>query len=194
MAKVSAKKAANVEVNGMDNGMDNEQLNEKAIEQKPESKRAYVFEEQNGVLTWKFKNGAIVELDTKNTAVLDEHARVHGYKQKLGDAMALARNPETGASATIDDKIAEMLRIRDQLYTGNWNRPAGAARETGGLLAMAMSELKNMDLATAKEKLAAMTPDKRAALQLADKVVAKIAEIKRRKAPGVDANMELDNF
>ena len=76
--------------------------------------------------------------DLSDTIIL--HATLHGLKQKLVDAAALSRNPDTGRSATIDDKYAAVREVYDRLLSGNWNkgRGDGSSSGNGGLLFRAL--------------------------------------------------------
>lgn len=49
-----------------------------------------------------------------------ERATIHGFNQKIRDAAAISRNPETGRSATAEDKLAAMRRVADSLLAGSW--------------------------------------------------------------------------
>jgi hypothetical protein len=70
------------------------------------------------------------------TAKLDElsahlfaEAAAHGMSQKLGDAAALSRNPETGQSASVADKWQAVAAIFNRIFTDQeWNME----REGGG--------------------------------------------------------------
>ena len=73
-----------------------------------------------------------------------EHAKWHGIKQKLMDAAALSRNPETGRSATIGDKYDAMKTVFDRMsIDGQWNAvtrgPSGP--KIDGTLLMALVRL-----------------------------------------------------
>jgi hypothetical protein len=69
-----------------------------------------------------------------------EQAVWHGLKQKLVDAAAISRNPDTGRSATIDDKYNAVREVYDRLLAGNWNkgRGDGSSSGNGGLLFRAL--------------------------------------------------------
>jgi hypothetical protein len=92
-------------------------------------------------LTLTFSNGAVIQCDAHNfdTALRDQ-AMMHGFKQKLVDAAAISRNPDTGRSATIDDKYQAVKDVYDRLMAGQWNktRGDGTGSGTGGLLFRAL--------------------------------------------------------
>lgn len=89
-----------------------------------------------------FANGAEIRV---NRADLSEeilrHAVMHGLKQKLVDAAALSRNPDTGRSATIEDKYNAVREVYDRLMAGQWNKGRGDGTGTGGLLFRALCRL-----------------------------------------------------
>ena len=70
---------------------------------------------------------------------------LHGLKQKLGDAAAISRNPDTGRSASLDDKIAAVREVFDRITSpdGTWNkiRESGDGSGNGGLLFRALCNI-----------------------------------------------------
>ena len=63
-------------------------------------------ESHGSVLTLTFADGRTIEVDA--TAISEDirhTAMMHGFKQKLLDAAAIARNTMTGASASLSDKF-----------------------------------------------------------------------------------------
>lgn len=76
------------------------------------------------------------------TDELRAEALCHGIKQKIGDAAAIAKNRETGRSATPADKHAAMAEVVERLHEGEWNK-RGQGDGTGprGLLAQALDRL-----------------------------------------------------
>lgn len=71
-------------------------------------------------------------------------AMMHGLKQKIGDAAAISRNPDTGRSATTDDKFDAMSEVLNRLLSGQWNktREGGDGTGAGGLLFRALCKVK----------------------------------------------------
>jgi len=118
-------------------------------------------------------------------------AMLHGFSAKLVDAAAISRNPDTGRSATVEDKRQAVLAVYERLAGGDWNkgRASGDGVPAGGLLIGALCELYPKQ---PRAKLVAwvegLGKEKAGALRLDPKVAAKIAEIKTRKtdAPKVD--------
>lgn len=95
----------------------------------------------NGVLTISTMNheAIVVTLDSMAEDVI-RYATLHGFKQKIVDAAAMSRNPDTGRSATIADKYDAMLAVYRQLLGGSWNKRVGdgGATGNGGLLFRAL--------------------------------------------------------
>lgn len=102
----------------------------------------YSFDEPSREMRWTFEgmnapadvvfvvpevaHGINLELDG-NVAVTVEPALINGYKQKIGDAAAIARSTTTGLSATAHDKRAAMQKVVDNLNAGLWNAVRAAA-------------------------------------------------------------------
>jgi len=99
-----------------------------------------------GRLVMTFGNGESLSVDP---ATLSEEIRLaatlHGLKQKLGDAAAISRNPDTGRSASLDDKIAAVREVFDRITApdGTWNkvREGGDGSGNGGLLFRALCNI-----------------------------------------------------
>lgn len=105
----------------------------------------------------------------------------HGLKQKLVDAAALSRDPETGRSATPDDKYQAVKTVYDRLLRGEWNATAGGGGGTsaGGLLYRALIRLyPGRDAAAIREYLAGLDAKQQAALRGNPKIAAVIADIR----------------
>jgi hypothetical protein len=70
-------------------------------------------------------------------------AMIHGVIQKVSDRAAIGRDPETGASATPEEKFAAMKECAERLMSGGpWNAVAtGGGGNQGGLLYRAMRTL-----------------------------------------------------
>ena len=87
----------------------------------------------------KFANGqelAITASQLSNHVM--EYAIFHGLKQKLVDAAAISRNPETGRAATVEDKYQAVKVVYDRLLSGQWNATREGGGSSGGLLLQAL--------------------------------------------------------
>ena len=94
-------------------------------------------------LVIEFAHGKRIELNPFDlVGEIREHAVFHGLKQKLVDAAAISRNPETGRSASIEDKYQAVKTVYDRLLAGHWNAVRGeGGTGTGGLLFAALCRM-----------------------------------------------------
>lgn len=144
-------------------------------------------------MTLTFADGHTLRVATDMfSQAITTQAIMHGLKQKLVDAAALSRNPDTGRSATIADKKAAVMEVYHRLMEGHWNKPReGAGAVRGGLLLAALCRMQpGKAQADVKAWLDGKTDDERAALRKNPKVAAIIAEIQseRAKTDGIDTD------
>lgn len=126
-------------------------------------------------------------------------AMMHGLKQKIGDAAAISRNPDTGRSATTDDKFDAMAEVLNRLLAGAWNktREGGEGGGAGGLLFRALCKIKaDKTPAEVRAYLEARTKEEQAALRKVPAIAAAIEEIKTAQAKdgGIDGEALLAGF
>ena len=139
---------------------------------------------------------------TVNAIALDEGIRLaammHGLKQKIGDAAAISRNPETGRSATTGDKFDAMREVFERLTAGQWNKTReGGDGGAGGLLFKALCKVKaDKTPAEVRAYLEARTKEEQAALRKVPAIAAAIEEIKAANAKdgGIDGEALLAGF
>lgn len=106
-------------------------------------------------------------------------ALMHGLKQKLVDAAAIARNPDTGRSATVDDKFAAVDEVLQRLLSGTWNKGReGGSGASGGLLLRALMQHTGKGRDTIKAFLDGKTDAECAALRKNPKIAAIILTLK----------------
>ena len=87
----------------------------------------------------RFANGQELAITASQlTNHVMEYAIFHGLKQKLVDAAAISRNPETGRAATVEDKYQAVKTVFDRLLAGQWNATREGGGTTGGLLLQAL--------------------------------------------------------
>ena len=144
-----------------------------------------------GGLALQFSNGETLTLlaNQLSNAIL-EHAVWHGLKQKLVDAAALSRIPETGRSATADDKYNAVREVYDRLLAGNWNkgRGDGSSSGNGGLLFRALRQMYPTKTPEAlRAFLDGKTKSECAALRATPKIAA-IIDTLRAPSGDVDAD------
>lgn len=71
-------------------------------------------------------------------------AKMHGFIQRISDAAAISRDPETGQPASAQDKFDAMSRLVAHYESGTseWSRkPVAGERERGGLLFKALCKM-----------------------------------------------------
>lgn len=151
-------------------------------------------------ITLKFANGEQLEFSTNRlTSDMQVRAMAHGIKQKLVDAAAISRNPETGRSATVEDKLAAVVKVYDRLLAGMWNEP----REGGGsgsLLYKALCRVyADKSPESLRDWLAAKSDEQKAALRKNPKIAEAILAIQAESAKddGIDSDEllgELDDI
>lgn len=149
----------------------------------------------NTVLTLSFANGKALMID--NTMLTEEIARAamfHGLKQKLVDAAAISRNPETGRPATVEDKYQAVKTVYDRLLAGAWNATREGGGATGGLLLQALVRMyagrKTVD--ELRAFLADKTDAEKTALRKNPRVAQIIEDI--RVETGKAANIDTDEM
>lgn len=141
----------------------------------------------HGQLTLIFADQTNVTLSTRDLSpeILSQ-ALLHGLKQKLVDAAAIARNVDTGASATVADKKEAVMEIHSRLLEGAWNKGRTAGDGTNGkgpLLLLALQRLQpNRDAAELAEWLKARTDAERAALVKNAKILPHVQAIQAERA------------
>lgn len=144
-------------------------------------------ESDNAGLTLTFANGQTLRiLVSQLTPEIGFAAMMHGLKQKLIDAAAISRNPDTGASATLDDKYQAVREVYDRITSpdGTWNKiREGGTGATGGLLLAALMRLRP---GKAREDLQAWldgkTKEELAALRASATIAPVIEAIKAERA------------
>lgn len=152
------------------------------------------------VLTFTGDNGRVLTLDAQSLSREVWGAAVmHGLKQKIGDAAAISRNPETGRSATTDDKFDAMSEVLNRLMAGNWNKPreSGDGAGAGGLLFKALCRVKaDKTPAEVKAYLDGRTKEEQAALRKVPGIAAAIDAIRAEsaKVAGIDGEALLADF
>ena len=159
----------------------------------------------HGELVLTFADQTKVALSTRDLSpeILSQ-ALLHGLKQKLVDAAAIARNVDTGASATTADKKEAVMEIHSRLLEGAWNkgRTAGEGTSgTGSILLLALQRLQpNRDAVELAEWLKARTDAERAALAKNAKILPHVQAIQAERAAaaakrsGVDSDELLNDL
>lgn len=152
------------------------------------------------IVTFTAASGERVSIDADALSPEIRHAAMmHGLKQKLGDAAAMSRNPDTGRSATTEDKISAINEVAERLHAGQWNktREAGEGGGAGGLLFKALCKIKaDKTPAEIRAYLDGLTKEQQAAVRKVPAVAAAIEEIRAAQARdgGIDGEALLAGF
>ena len=146
-------------------------------------------------VTVTFSNGEDLALDVSTlTPELQRMAMLHGIKQKLVDAGAIARNTSTGQSASVDDKYKAVLEVYMRLKAGeSWNKERGNGGEkpTKGkdLLPLAIMEMTGKDRSYVDQFLSSKTKAEREALKKNPRVLEAMAKLQASTVSnGVDTD------
>lgn len=152
-------------------------------------------------LVIEFGNGESLRVNPNDlTMEINHAATLHGLKQKLVDAAAIARNTDTGMSATLADKIAAVREVFERIThptAATWNkvREAGTGNGGGnGLLLRALMQLTGKTKAAIEEFLEEKSKEEKAALRSNPKVAAIIAELQRAKSDDIDTDELLEEL
>ena len=128
------------------------------------------------------------------TSDVQQYAMMHGLKQKLVDAAAISRNPETGRAATVEDKYQAVKTVYDRLLSGQWNVTREGGGNAGGLLFQALCRMyqgrKTPD--QLREFLADKSDAEKTALRKNPRVAQIIDDI--RAEQGKAANIDTDEL
>lgn len=148
-------------------------------------------------VTVTFANGKDLAIDTaKLTPEIQRAAMLHGIKQKLVDAAAIARNLDTGASASIDDKYAAVAEIHARLTGPNpsWNKArepkaTKVSKTDNGLLKEALMRMTGKNVEEIDAFLSLKSKAEREALKRNPRVLQIIAELQAATVTnGVDTD------
>jgi hypothetical protein len=144
-------------------------------------------------LTVTFSNGKDLSVDVTTLASeIQKQALLHGVKQKLVDAAAIARNMETGKSASIDDKYNAVKDVFDRLThptEPSWNKGRAEKGETTGgagsaLVIRALMKMTGRDESYTKQWFSNKSKEERAALKKNPRVLAIMAELQAATVVG----------
>lgn len=145
----------------------------------------------NPSITLTFSTGETLVIQASDLTVeIAQHAMMHGLKQKLVDAAAISRNPDTGRSATVADKYNAVLEVYNRVMSGQWNkgRGDGYSQQVGGLLYRALCILYPAKTPAAiKSFLDGKSNSEKAALRAAPKIAAIIDTLRADSDADADA-------
>lgn len=150
------------------------------------------------VLTLNFITGEELSVDiTKLSTEIRTQAMLHGLKQKLVDAAAIARNTDTGMAATPSDKYEAVRAVYDRITKAEgatWNAVReGEAKAQGGMFVRALMELTGKDRELTTQYLDGLSKDQIAALKKHAKVL-EIMQRMEREAAATKGAPDSDNL
>lgn len=126
-------------------------------------------------ITLNFQTGHELSIDINNLSVeIQKQALLHGLKQKLVDAAAIARNTESGDSATAEDKYNAVKTVYDRITmpNGTWNAiREGVEKAQGGVFMRAVMELTGKTKAQLDTMLEKLSKEEIAALKKNPRIV-----------------------
>lgn len=136
-------------------------------------------------VTFNFEHGKKISIDcSKLSEDIKTHAMLHGLKQKLGDAAAIARDTSTGKPATIETKFQAMQEVLDRLLNGDWNKHREGGQESGGLLLQALASVyATKTLEQLKAFLEPLSNGEKQALKLEPSIAKAIHAIQAQRTP-----------
>ena len=150
-----------------------------------------VAQDAYGRTLFTFADGRELKVDVDSLdPSIQREAMIHGIKQKLLDAGAIARNTETGRSATVDDKYEAVAEVHARI-TGpspTWNKGRSGGDGASTLLVQALVRLYGKPRAVVVAWLDGKTKEERAELRKNDKIISAIAEIQRETAGDTSAS------
>ena len=142
-----------------------------------------------------FAGGNVTSVTRGELQPLADAFMWHGAKQKFIDAAAISRNPETGRSATAEDKMNAVLEVIERCVIGHqWNKIREGGGGSGTLLLAALERLYagKKDRVTLNTYLDGLTTDQKRALERNARVAPIIEAIRteRRLARGDEGDGE----
>lgn len=155
------------------------------------------------VLHLTFANGETLSVDSKALdPAIAQAALMHGLKQKLIDAAAISRDPETGRTAAIDDKYAAVRTVFDRITRADnpsWNIIRGTGEgggNKGGLLVRAMMRLTGKSREEIMAFLEDKTKEEVAALRKNPRIEEIMSQLRAESAntSGIDSDSLLDGL
>jgi len=149
-------------------------------------------------LTLTFRDGRELALNLESlSGQIRQDAMLHGLKQKLVDAAAIARSTETGRSATLGDKFDAVneVFIRITAADGTWNKGRAAGEGTGAQGAVfirALMKLKGKTKSEVEAFLEPLSKEQKAALKKNPRVIETIRELELEAAKQADTTSSDD--
>lgn len=160
------------------------------------------------IITFTVRGAGKAVFDTARASeACRERAQMHGWVQRISDAAAQARDPETGASASPTEKLAAMARLVEHYESGveEWAlRAAGGAGgegSEGSLVIRAVARMQQTDTATIRARAERVAEQKRLTVAVVLRRWAQLPDVKlamdairSENAPTIDADELADEI
>jgi hypothetical protein len=155
----------------------------------------YTISHSGASATFTFNNGDQIRIDRDQLPDdVQQAAFWHGIKQKIADGAAIARDTETGRSATLEDKIAAMRAIAHRLPI-SWNAISEGGGNAGGwLLKALMVKYPAKSREVLVEFLAGKTDKQKAALRADASIAPIIQSLKDAAGKASSAGIDTDEL
>lgn len=128
------------------------------MQTKPKSNQVITTELlEGGILRVTVLGAGHVEFDpAKASDANRDYAEYHGWKQRLSDAAALGRNPETGQSASPADKLAAIQALATHYMSGSadWSPARAEGGNEGGITLRALARVQGVEVETMRARVA----------------------------------------
>jgi hypothetical protein len=158
----------------------------------------------DSLLILTFANQRVLTVDAKALSPAIRHAAMmHGLKQKLIDGAAIARDPETGRTATIDDKYDAVADIYSRITHATepaWNKVRGGegtgGNVKGGVFVTALMRMTTKSRDDIESYLAKLSKEEVAALRKNPRVadLMRLIQAERTDTSKVDTDALLDGL
>lgn len=158
----------------------------------------------DSLLILTFANQRVLTVDASQLSPAMQHAAMmHGLKQKLIDGAAIARDPETGRTATIDDKYDAVAEIYSRITHATepaWNKVRGGegtgGTAKGGVFVTALMRMTTKSREDIDAYLAKLSKEEVAALRKNPRVVdlMRLIQAERTDTSAVDTDALLDGL
>lgn len=156
-------------------------------------------DEFKGVLTWTFNkvegkeipplefDVGMIWTEINKLHPIAARAMMHGYKQKISDAGAMARDTETG-KADNEARVEKMRRMAEALANGDWELQRTGGGGGAGVLAKAVAEALGKDLAVVQEWLKGKSAAEKLALRNASNILPIVQRMEAEAAKSIDTD------
>lgn len=168
------------------------------VKMKSNATMAVEIDRASNRITFTVRDAGEIVLDmSRLSPEVLAYAAFHGMKQRIADAAAMSRNPDTGAPASPADKFAAMEALAAHYMSGSdeWalRVASGGAAKPSGLTLRALADVQGVDITTMRERVDTLAERKGTTpaallreLAKAPAVAKRIAEMRATSSPDAD--------